>query len=166
MIWLTIIQKEENSYSRLKKNKLIKKENRNNLNFLSIFYFLLMLFQLIPVGLNLSIYIKKSSLFLIKSNLNEIRLIINGTGDQYIINKDFNPCPDIIKLNGNTTNSGQTNCGIINIPLTSSIINTVKIEWNNKLNSLHGLFQNLTNIIEVDLTNFDSSLVTSMTQMF
>ena len=45
-------------------------------------------------------------------------------------------------------------------------INNITMEWDEKLTNLERIFQNLGNIIEIDLSNFDSSSVTSMKTMF
>ena len=64
------------------------------------------------------------------------------------------------------TSSIEGNCKIINIPADGETINTVKLVWNEKLFSLHGMFTNFNHLKEADLSNFDSSSVSHMTDMF
>ena len=41
-----------------------------------------------------------------------------------------------------------------------------KLTWSEPIYSLQGIFTNLTDLLEVDLSNFNASLVTTMTDMF
>ena len=107
--------------------------------YISKIYFLLIILQLIQVGLNLSLDKKEYFHFQMKSNSNEITIKIEGTGDQYVIYEQFYKCPDYIYLNLDLTSSIEGNCKIINIPADGETINTVKLVWNEKLYSLHGM---------------------------
>ena len=101
-----------------------------------------------------------------KSHSNEITIKIQGTGDQYVVYEYFYKCPDSIYLNTVLTNSIGSNCKIINIPTEGETTNTVKLVWNDKLQSLHSMFENLNHLKEADLSHFDSSQVSHMTDMF
>ena len=100
-------------------------------------------------------------------NAYEITLKVNGTGTHNVIskggfnNKDF-PCPSKIYINNTEINISST-CYRINIFDPDSLI---KLEWDNPLNSTKRLFSQCKTIREIDLTNFDTSLVTDMTFMF
>ena len=82
----------------------------------------------------------------------------------------YSSCPDIIELNGHTISGDEidaTECRKINIsPGSDDDINTVKLKWNNNLITMHSMFENLDNLVEIDLSMFDSSSVISMAQIF
>ena len=96
-----------------------------------------------------------------------ITIKINTTGIQSIFydNCKTNECgwnfPDTIYLNGNLINNIDPK-----INLTKEGENTIILEWNNKLNSTNNMFRDCINIKEIDLSQFDSSLVTRMSSMF
>ena len=92
---------------------------------------------------------------------NYISIKIDGTGEQEIINSYFYQMPDIIYCNGLKVDIINKNKIIINE--SKSI---VLLEWNNILKNLSQIFTNLTNISEIDLSNFDPSNVISMRNMF
>ena len=96
---------------------------------------------------------------------NSITLKIKGSGNQYILNPNFSPCPHFLYFNGKRITVDKTDCSTLFIPPDNSI-NTVKLEWRIKLTNLNGIFANMENLIEIDLSDFDSSLVTDMTNMF
>ena len=93
---------------------------------------------------------------------NNISIKIKGNGYQYIFNSDKFP-PDLVYLNGELTTLDAYNG--INIE-TEEEENIVRLIWNNKVTSCENFFSLLTNIIEVDLSEFDFSEVTSMNGMF
>ena len=100
-------------------------------------------------------------------HLNEITLKVNGTGKHsilydYSLNKNFFPCPNKVYIN-NTEIAIQSPCYKININEPGSII---KLEWNNPLSNPHALFANCHNITEINLVNFDTSLITNMYAFF
>ena len=74
-----------------------------------------------------------------KSQSNEIIIKIEGTGDQYVVYEQFYKYPDYIYLNMDLTISIEGYCKIINISADGETINTVKLVWNEKLYSLHGM---------------------------
>ena len=49
---------------------------------------------------------------------------------------------------------------------TNNTINTVKLVWNRNIKYTYRLFSGCSDIIEINLTNFDSSHVTDMSYMF
>ena len=97
-----------------------------------------------------------------------ITITINATGYQLIF---YNNCttidecgwdyPNRIYLNGNLTNTSEPY-----IILTEKGTKTIILEWENKLNSTNNMFLDCINIIEIDLSQFDSSSVTRMSAMF
>ena len=156
-----LISKEEKQYKRnLYMNQQNLKKAKNIWIIYSTFYFLVLFLSLIHPNLSLSLTRKECS------HLNEITIKINGLEDQYILNNDFYYCPETIYLNGNSVSAVETNCKIINIQSGGESTNEVKLVWNEKLVSLAGIFSGLANLIEVDLSNFDSSSVIDMANMF
>ena len=98
-----------------------------------------------------------------KINLsNEIKIKIIGIGPQNILNQEYLEKPKQILVNGTPADIDIEN----KISNLLNGENTIIMKWDNKLIDCKSMFQNLTNIIEVDLTNFDSSEVTTMEKMF
>ena len=101
--------------------------------------------------------------------LSSITIKIKGTGEQNIIFGGWgNVCyrlsrtPDRIIIN----DIEQENVDYKYNFDSSQTINIVKIIWNNDLTTCHCLFFECSSIVEVDLSNFNSSKVTSMNSMF
>ena len=90
---------------------------------------------------------------------------VNNILSSTITNKNTHiyPCPSNIYLN-NKLFQNYTDCHFIDIKESDT---EIKLEWDNIVNnSLSGIFYNCINIIEVDMTNFDTSLITDMSEMF
>ena len=97
----------------------------------------------------------------------EITLKVKGTGIKNILSFSSSfiyPCPSKIYLNNELVQNIQ-DCHYINITESDT---EIKIGWVNNLiiNSTKNLFYNCTEIIEIDMTKFDTSLVTDMSSMF
>ena len=90
---------------------------------------------------------------------NEIRLIIKGVGVQNILNNNFYKDPSKVYIN-NELNTCKKTCNM------TYEVNNVTIIFDEKIISAQGMFLNLVNIYEIDLTNFDFSKITTMSQMF
>ena len=168
MKWLPFEDKKQylNTYSK-KNNQNHKVKNKNILkskiiNFSQIIFFLAFL-TLIQVGLNLS---KLNNELSMKSKANEITIKINGTGNLYIVKYNFYNAPNSIYLNDNLQRTHTTAYKSIFIPTDGQIVNTVKLVWDNKLISLNKIFYGLLHLLEADLSNLDTSLVTNMEGMF
>ena len=102
MKWLLKNENENSNKKYIKENHSKNKKLKNNLrvvNFnnkkVSLIHFVLIFFVL------------KQILFV---QFSEISLIIQGTGQQNIINGDFSSCPDEIYLNSNPLSFTQSNC--------------------------------------------------------
>ena len=67
---------------------------------------------------------------------------------------------DQVFINGILNNSCQKTCFLNND------LNDITIIFNNNLESCSNMFKNLINLIQVDLSNFDTSKVTLMNSMF
>ena len=93
-----------------------------------------------------------------------ITLKVKGSGLQYILNPKFNESggifPDEVLLNGNPQIKGIYSVN----PLAEE--SNISLFWNNKLDSLNDMFRDCINITEIDLSKFDTSIVTRMSAMF
>ena len=92
-----------------------------------------------------------------------IELTINGTGTNSILSDDFSSdrYPKSIYINGNL----QAGDISVNYDFTEEI-NTVKLVWDEDINSCYNLFKGCSNIIEINLRNFVTTSVTDMDSMF
>ena len=91
----------------------------------------------------------------------DIIIKINLSGNQTIINRDFYSMPTEVLVNdvsSNLINNNQVNLNKSN--------NTIIMRWDSLLNSTKSMFDHVYNIIEVDLSYFNSSKVTTMEKMF
>ena len=89
----------------------------------------------------------------------EIIIVINTGGKQYILSKQYNDLPDYIFENEKQVSKSKT----LNLDNGTNII---KMIWNHTVIDCSYMFYKLNNIIEVDLSNFDSSNVITMESMF
>ena len=166
MKWLLKFKEETYSQRNSKKKQPNEVKRLKNLELFSLFYFVLISFSLIQLGFNIPMKRKEGTPFPMQSYSNEITIKLEGIGEQYILGQNFSLCPDSIILNGQSITVKEFNCSFIDIPDTAPPISTIQLIWNEKIYSLHGMFENLSNLVEVDLSKFDSSLVRHMTQMF
>ena len=104
-------------------------------------------------------------------SLNEITVTIRGIGNQKIlsdsicpkagINYTFEELPDDILINGESQGiRGKT---VYNL---SGEINNVTMRWNSNITNCNCMFSDLSNIISIDFSNFDTSQVENMLYMF
>ena len=102
----------------------------------------------------------------LNSKDSEITITINGDGRQQILRGG--DCPDYVYINGGEENVRDAgNCKQLDIPINeTSKINKVKMVWTSKINSAYDLLKDMPNLIEVDLSRFDSSEITTMDFMF
>ena len=96
------------------------------------------------------------------NKLNEIQIKIIGTGEQNILNSEFSFKPSTILLNGNLVNIDSEN----KISNLENDINSITMKWDYRVNDCGLMFYDLTNLKEVDLSNFDGTEVKSMSYMF
>ena len=99
---------------------------------------------------------------MIEYHFSNITLKVKGPGYSPILNSYFfnSHQPDIIYINGNQPPS------IAYAYTFSEINNTVNLIWNNFIDDCYYMFRKCENITEMDLSNFDTSIVTDMTSMF
>ena len=90
---------------------------------------------------------------------NEINLVIERNGTQNILSNKFEYDPSSVFING-IQDTCKKSCYL------TGEKNNITLIFSQQINSYKNMFQNLKNIIEVDLSNFDSSQVTDMAMMF
>ena len=122
----------------------------------SLYYSFLILISIIKISSNVPF---------IQSNSYEVLIKVDGTGLQKILGRDNFPCPNSVTINDQAINIDPDNYTFINIPETLEDY-PIKIIWNSGISSIHSMFFNLTNLLEVDLSKYDTSSVTSMNYMF
>ena len=94
----------------------------------------------------------------------EITLKIKSTGEQNITSPFYSDCPTHIYIDGDYANTVDSdNCRTIYLSNSSS---TIKLVWDSISNNMDYMFKNLDNLLEVDLSKYDTSSVTSMKQLF
>ena len=90
----------------------------------------------------------------------EITIKIKGNGTQPILREG--QVPSRIYLNGNSTALVGAK-EIHNLELETNII---RMEWDSSFSDFHAMFYGLSNIIEIDFSNFNSYQVEDMADMF
>ena len=145
-----------------KELNIFKKERYNLTMFNKINTLLLNLY--IIFNIIISVHSEKNNIYQIRKleSLQQIIIKIKGNGTQNILNSDFSPLPSKIYVNGNNTNINDEN----KIYDLNDEENNIIIKWNNKLGNCNNMFFNCENIIEIDLSDLDTSGVTSMNNMF
>ena len=88
-----------------------------------------------------------------RSYVYQIIIKINGTGTQNITSTLYTLCPNYVIHN--TVNIKGTDCNKVDIPDNGNEINTLKLIWTNANNFLAHIFENITNIVEVDLSTYE-----------
>ena len=146
------------------KRLLNPKLKSKKINILS-FYITFIMFSLIPAKSNLSQAIKEISPIRFESHSSEINIKVNTAGYQYILGENYPFCPNEIFIDGEPVDTVGGNCRMIYIP-ESALDNYITLYWIDSLTSLQSIFDWRTNIIEIDLSSFDSSYVVDMTDMF
>ena len=127
--------------------------NSNN-NILPLFIFIL---------IYLIDYIFSENLFNETDRRSILDLKIKGNNFQQIMGSK--PFPDLIYFNGIMTFIDDLGRIFIESEKKNEI-SKVTLIWNQKINTCDSLFKSSTSIIEIDLSNFDTSIVTSMKSMF
>ena len=92
--------------------------------------------------------------------INQITIKVAGTGQKNILNSNFYYLPNKIIINGVNQNSISYS---YNLEEEQNIINMI---WNNPIPTCSYMFNKVSDLTEVDLTNFDSSAVESTWDMF
>ena len=90
----------------------------------------------------------------------EIYLIIKGNGTQNLLYDNFYIEPSEVYVNGVQDITCKKTCNL------TEDVNNITLYFSSQLISFENMFLNLNNIIEVDLSNLDTSMVTTMFSMF
>ena len=93
-------------------------------------------------------------------SISEITITIKGTGSQYVLYSGF-----IYLQNETIINGIIQNKSLYQYPLNNDY-NNITMRWAYKLKNCSYMFNNLQNIIAIDLSGFDSSELTNMKDMF
>ena len=94
----------------------------------------------------------------------EITIKINGTGTQNITSTLYKSCPDYVYYYSYDIKGED--CNRVYIPDYGNQINTLTLKWDDPHYFLAHLFENITNVVEIDLSTYDTRGVTDMRQMF
>ena len=133
---------------RVRKNSLNKLKSHFFIKTLSLLTFIFLFSFISTYKNNISIHFE------------EINLIIKGNALQNILSNEFNSEPDQVFINGILKNSCKKTCFL------DYELNNITIRFENKLESCKNMFKDLTNVIEIDLTKFNTSKVKNMEHMF
>ena len=115
---------------------------------------------------NLLIHVNQINLFLflffifMSYEEEKINIISKGKGDFFFLNSEFYIEPDEVIIDGLPNISCKKNCYL------NEDINNITIIFNHKIESCENMFSGLSNIIEIDLSEFDTSNVIHMGYMF
>ena len=90
----------------------------------------------------------------------EINITIKGIGNQEILDSSFAYNPSEIYINEINQTLVKKNYEI------SKNNSNISMRWNYKVTNCKSMFSGLSNIIKIDLSNFDSSEIKSMYNMF
>ena len=92
---------------------------------------------------------------------NYISIIINGPKENVnVVNDTFSQLPQHIFLDGNDLGNSTS------ITLEKEGPNEIILSWDKTIDTTYNLFFNCKDIISIDLSNFDSSKITTMNSMF
>ena len=97
-----------------------------------------------------------------ESHHSYITLTLNKVGTFSILGSDFKYCPDEVYINDINFIPGE-NCKKVTLTESS---NRIKLVFNNEINSTLSMFYRLSNILYIDLSHFNTSLVKNMKNMF
>ena len=100
------------------------------------------------------------TLFISSKEQYQISLIIEGQGSQYFLNESYYLEPNEVIVNSQPRELCKKFCDF------ERDINFVIIRFNTQIESVANMFNGLTNMKEIDTSNFDFSKVTNMDSMF
>ena len=148
----------ENKSNNIKRRYM--KINKDKYNIIYIIYFYLFIISKIFFSQYIKCNYRK-----IEYEYSYINLKINGTGDINILSSLFNSddYPSTIIIN-NIEQNVIKNSYYFNEQENN--INNITMIWNKSLESTNSMFHSCDKIIEIDLSNFDTSSVKSMNGMF
>ena len=133
------------------KNRILFKYN------ILIFWFFITINFFIPKISN------NNSYLLIDSKFSSITLKVKGFGNKDVFSRSYfenEYYPDMVYING--IKQSKVNCGYD----FNQTENFVELVWNNSINNCENMFRECSDIIEIDMSNFDTSQITMMLYMF
>ena len=157
---ITFSKEEKTSNYSYKKFFFKKKFISRNKTIISLFQFFILISILFLANSQSQCNIANNNRKLAFSN--EITIKIMGDQKKNILYNAFTPQPQQIYANGVITSINGEN----EIQSLQNGENVIKMIWNSQIENCETMFMDLDNIIEIDLSNFDSSNVSSMTKMF
>ena len=136
----------------LKKRRRKMKIKQNIYNFKSV---TLILLKIIIIN-----FISTNEIGKLQNYFSEIYLVIqsSGTNSQKLIHNNFSPSE--VYINGNKDETCINTCSL---PVGK---NNVTLRFESQINSCYNMFNGITNIKEIDLSNFDFSKVQTAKNMF
>ena len=158
------MKKNEKNISNFNEGRKIKENKKVKANFIKTYIInyiesLIVIFILIIPNINCS----RGNIYLRILNLDsEIIMTIIGAGEQLILNELFYESNKPFKIYVN--NSLRENR--VKVKDLTEYENEIKIKWNYQLSACNNMFTGLNNIIKIDFSNFDTSLVEDMSYMF
>ena len=87
-------------------------------------------------------------------------MAIQGKGNKYFLSESFYLEPSVVIVNKVRNNSCKRSC------IFKNDFNNVTIKFDRLINTCENMFKGLKNLIEIDLSNLDTSKVTNMSSMF
>ena len=113
------------------------------------------------ITINCLIFCSKASInFRNLETTSKIILELNEIGMQSILNESFSPLPNKILINRKELDEINTN---INITEKNS---SIELIWNEPITNCLGMFAEVSNISNINFSDFDTSKVTDMSSMF
>jgi surface protein len=142
------------------RDEKIEIKNKIFLKIENYFFQILILFGLI-FSISSNNYINDNRILEEESQIIEIIANINETGEIGIFNTKFTNLPNYVYVN-----ESITNISINNTIMLEPSLYLIKLVWDKQLSNCDSLFSGLSNIIQIDLENFNTSKVISMRKMF
>ena len=146
-------------------NKIIILDRKSNINILLKFqaYFL---FYWIVSLLNMFYILCEFNQGNNLSKLSEIILKVKGTGNIKLFSDDFYQIYNSFNINFNDTSSYVEGNKLISNSDNTEDTSFIKIIWNNTILTMKNMFKNCDKILEIDLSNFDTSNINNTSNMF
>ena len=158
----SFIIKQSKKNIKAKKKCIIDLLNGLNFKNFSLNFYLIFLFLIVFISMFSQIFTSQKAKLRELVDDNYITLTIEGTGEHTIINAGYQSSISSIKINNGAEITESINI-IQNLVETT---NTIIITFSSPLSSLNSMFKNLEDIILVDLTHLDFSLVIDMESIF
>ena len=147
-----LLHKEKKSSIKIENNKKNKIESKMN-NQKKLYN------NSIPLKTIINLWLLISLISIANAQTSTVLLKFNKTGSVKILGSDFTPEPNKVFVNGTQLEEYTNTISVENFT-------EVKLEWDSTLTSCKNMFKDLRDVIEIDLSNFISNLVTDTSSMF